>query len=450
MNILVLNGSPKGKNSITLQTVEFLSKKRKGHTFDYLHVGGMIKAFEKDFDKFNTAEKLKNADLIIFSYPVYTFIAPSQLHRFIELIRENGVDLSGKWATQLTTSKHFYDVTAHNFIKDNCADMGMNFAEGLSADMEDLLAEQGQAEALNWFDYTLWCVENGVTTPVYTRSGTFTKNPVGPVTETAEKQDKDVVIVTDCRPDDTQLRDMIAAFRKTCKYKTRVENIRNREISGGCLGCFNCAIDGKCIYKDGFDSYLRDDIQQADTIIYAFTINGHSMGSRFKMFDDRQFCNGHRTVTIGMPMGYIISGDFSKEENLRVILEARANVGQNIYLGAATDEADTARSIETLAARLEYALENKNTTPQNFYGVGGMRIFRDLIYEMQGMMQADHKFYKNHGIYKTFPQRKKATILKMYRVGMLLKNKKLKAAAGGKMTEGMLMPYRKVIDNIKD
>ena len=53
---------------------------------------------------------LESADLLLFSYPVYTFIAPSQLHRFIELVKTSGIDLSGKYATQITTSKHFYDV----------------------------------------------------------------------------------------------------------------------------------------------------------------------------------------------------------------------------------------------------------------------------------------------------------------------------------------------------
>lgn len=71
MNILVINGSPKGKNSITLHTCLFL--------------------------------------------------VPSQLHRFLELLKASDIDLSGKAATQVTTSKHFYDVTAHRFIEDNCA-----------------------------------------------------------------------------------------------------------------------------------------------------------------------------------------------------------------------------------------------------------------------------------------------------------------------------------------
>ena len=85
MHILVLNGSPKGKYSITLQTVNYLEKLYPEQSFEVLHVGQRIKALEKDFSP--AAEALERADLILFSYPVYTFIAPYQLHRFIELIK---------------------------------------------------------------------------------------------------------------------------------------------------------------------------------------------------------------------------------------------------------------------------------------------------------------------------------------------------------------------------
>ena len=47
MHILVLNGSPKGKYSITLQTVRYWEKTQPGHQFEVLHVGQKIKALEK-------------------------------------------------------------------------------------------------------------------------------------------------------------------------------------------------------------------------------------------------------------------------------------------------------------------------------------------------------------------------------------------------------------------
>jgi hypothetical protein len=60
-------------------------------------------------------------------------------------------------------------------------------------------------------------------------------------------------------------------------------------------------------------------------------------------------------------------------------------------------------------------------------------------------MKADHKFYKKHHQYD-FPQKKKGTILMMYLVGAMLSSPKLQKKAGSKMTEGMLMPYKKVLE----
>ena len=178
------------------------------------------------------------------------------------------------------------------------------------------------------------------------------------------------------------------------------------------------------------------------------------MGTIFKLYDDRQFCNGHRTVTTGMPIGYIVSGNLSQEQNLKTIIKARAEVGGNFVAGIATDEVNDFDkenlpefSIYKLVQNLIFALQNEYSQPANFYGVGGMKIFRDLIYEMQGMMKADHKFYKKNGLYDDFPQNKKGRIFGMYLVG-LLNSPKLQDKIGNKMNAGMIAPYKKLLDNL--
>jgi multimeric flavodoxin WrbA len=435
MKVLVLNGSSKGEYSITFQTVLYLEKKFSEHYFRFLHVGRRIKSLEKDFSE--AAEAIKEADLLLFSYPVYTFIAPSQLHRFMELLKDSGLDLSRKFVTQVTTSKHFYDVTAHKYIQENCGDLGMKYINGLSADMDDLLTENGRKTAKAFFEYVSWCVKNDIYETIPKSSVKPAHIKVTPSSPTPGKKKKDVVIVTD-RPD-RQLQDMIDRFQAVLPYESRVTDISSYPIKGGCLGCFHCASSGKCIYNDGFDDFLRNHIQTADAIVYAFTIKDHSMGSLFKMYDDRQFCNGHRTVTMGMPIGYLISGNYPAEENLRMIIEGRSEVGGNFLAGVACDEIDPDGEIDKLAARLSYAMEQKLVMPRNFYGVGGMKIFRDLIWLMRGLMKADHRFYKQHGFYD-FPQKKKGTAFKMYLVGALMSSPKLKAKMGNKMNEGMIAP----------
>ena len=445
-NVLIVNGSPKGNNSITLQTSKYLEILFPDISFEVLNVGAKIKALEKDISP--ALEKLQATDLIVFSYPVYTFIAPYQLHRFIELLKESGANLQGKYATQISTSKHFYDWTAHRYVEDNAHDLGLKYVKGLSADMDDLTTKKGQTEAVEFFRNVLFQVENDIYERNTISYKPSVKVPVSKVEVDETTKNGDIVVLTNATKDDEQLKDMIAFFQKNSPRKTRVVNIAEYPFKGGCLGCFRCASSGKCIYKDNFDEFLRKEIQTAESIVYAFTIKDHSFGASFKLYDDRQFCNGHRTVTMGMPVGYLVSGNLSKEENVRIIIEGRANVGGNYLAGVATDEFDTERDILNLIKNLEYALENKYVPPQNFLGIGGMKIFRDLIWQMQGLMRADHKFYKAHGQYD-FPQKKRGRMLAMYLIGALMANKKIMAKAGDMVNKGMLMPYEKVLKEAK-
>ena len=443
MNICVLNGSPRGVYSTTLHTVLYLQKRYPCHSFEIVQVGTKIRTLEKDMTE--AVEAMLRADLVLFVYPVYTFIAPSQLHRFIAALKGSGAELAGKFVTQITTSKHFYDVTAHRYIEDNCHDLGMKVIHGLSADMEDLTTEQGRKDAEAFFEYVLWCVAHDVCEPAPEYSPAPAADYV-PSLPPAEKQMNyiDTVIVADLQPGDENLRNMIADFETAYPYSTRLVNIAEYPFQGGCLGCFHCAGEGKCVYKDGFDTFLRKKIQTADAVVYAFTIRDHSMGPVFKTFDDRQFCNGHRTVTEGMPFGYIINGDLDSEPNLRMIIEARGEVGHNFLAGMGTGSA----TISAMARRLAYAIEHKYVQPRNFYGVGGMKIFRDLIWMMRGLMKADHDFYKAHGIYD-FPQKQRGKMLTMCVLGAMVRNPKINAKMGNKMNEGMAAPYKKVISAVK-
>ena len=63
MNILVINGSPKGKNSITLQTSLLLEKLADRYNFEFIHVGQKIKYYENNMAE--AVSLIKNADLIL-------------------------------------------------------------------------------------------------------------------------------------------------------------------------------------------------------------------------------------------------------------------------------------------------------------------------------------------------------------------------------------------------
>ena len=444
LHILVINGSPRGRHSITLQTVRYLEILHPEHQFETLEAASRIHYWEKDFSQ--AKEKLEQADLLLFSHPVYTFLVPSQLHRFLQLMRDSNAAVAGKIATQITTSKHFYDVTAHRFLGENLLDMGVRVMDGLSADMDDLPTTRGQKEARDFFAYLMWQIRQGLVPPV-PEPGPALQSQHRSVTvpgSSVPRREGRVVIVADLAPEDLQLKAMIDRFQAVLPLESTVVNLREFPFRGGCLGCLQCATDGTCVYKDGFSELLREKIQTGDAIVSAFSIQEHSRGYRFRLYDDRQFCNGHRAVTAGTPTGHLVSGDLSREENLRFVLEAQAQVGGNFLAGIATDETDPDREISELAARLTWAVRNHYRPPANYYGVGGNRIFRDLIWQMQGFMKADHQFYRSRGQYD-FPQNKPGTILKMYLVGGLMSVPALKAHMRSGLDEGMVAPYQKVL-----
>lgn len=344
LKVAVLNGSPRGRYSTTLHSVLYLQKMYPEDTFTIVEVASRINSLKHDF--LPVVEAVMAADIVLFAYPVYTFLAPSQLH----------------WAIARLKS------------------------EGLSQ----------------------------------------------------------VAIVTD-NPDSDKLRDMIGKFRQSCPVPSKVVDISAFPFKGGCLGCFNCASDGVCIYRDGFSDFLSSQIHSACAIVYAFEIKDHSMGALFKMYDDRQFCNGHRMMTIGMPVGYIVAGNLDAEPNLRMLIEARAQVGGNFLCRTANDLC----GVDALVEDLMYALAAKVDLPQNFYGVGGTRIFRDLIWLMRGLMKADHKFYKAHGIYDDLPHRHVGRMLKMKFIGVLFNNRTLRSKMGARLNEGMAAPYAKAVKDAK-
>jgi len=427
MKICIVNGSPKADNSITLQTSNYIQQKCPGDEWTLINVGAKIKYYENHMDE--ALELLNSAELVIFSYPVYTFMAPYQLHRFIELLKENKADFSGKHATQITTSKHFYDITAHGYVKDNCIDLGFRVIDGLSADMNDLLEKQGREDAIAFWKMVKFQIQQDKE----------------PDSFEVKNDSKVISIVTNAEPGDETLKEMIKEFQAKIPYKTNVYNILEADIKGGCISCFHCAPKGECIYKDDFQDLLRNKIQKADATVYAFTIKDHSMGASFKKFDDRQFCNGHRTVTMGKPVGYIVNGDYAGEKNLQTVILGRSQVGHNYLPGVATDS----NSMSIMCTNLEYALENNYIQPQNFYGVGGMTIFRDLIYIMGGLMRADYQFYKEKGFFKNMPHRQQKTRFAMRLVGGLFAKPNLVKKMGSKVSEGMMAPYKKVLDEKK-
>ncbi len=440
MKILVLNGSPKGHYSVTLQYAKYLAKTFKDDIFDYEDVAFNVYSY-KNPDKLQVVlDKIADSDLLLFAYPVYTFLMPAQLHKFFEILRAKGISLEGKYVTQLTTSKHFYDVTAHNALRDVIFDLGGKFIQGHSADMDDIQKDNLRKEFEDWFKYVKFQAQNGI----YERS-TFSCSIPTVYYHGADSVDKRggkrIIVVVD-NLENVSLKNMIDDFVSLCPYEIEIIDLKTCGPKSGCRGCLKCAQTGICAIKDGFEDLLNNRINVADAVVMAFEITMHTVSSTFKAFYDRQFVNGHRPVTAGKPTAYLVSGRLSEDSNLQMYLDAKSAVGGNLNCGTVCDENASVEDIRMMTSRLVYALDNGTKQNKNFYEAGGMRIFRDMIWIMRGIMKLDYDYYKKHNMLD-FPQKQRGTMIAMKLVGKLMKSKAINKKMPNMLQEGMLMPYKK-------
>jgi len=130
MKIAVLNGSPKGNISATMQYILYIQKKFPQHEYKFLNVAQQIKILEKNEERFNTViEEIRTSDGVIWGFPLYVLLVSSQYKRFIELIYEKKVEnvFKDKYSALLCTSIHFYDHTAINYVNGIWEDLEMKF-----------------------------------------------------------------------------------------------------------------------------------------------------------------------------------------------------------------------------------------------------------------------------------------------------------------------------------
>ena len=416
MKIVVLNGSPKGEQSVTLQYVHFIENQFPQHQFTILPVAQQIHKIDREPDFFREwIGKVRESDGVIWAFPLYVFLVSSQYKRFIELVweREAQEAFRNKYAAVLTTSIHFFDHTAHNYLRAICDDLDMKFVGGFSADMYDLLKKE-EREKLKIFGENLFLAIEGkkpgfknylpLKAPEFEYVPGEAKTQINPAP-------RKITLVTDSDDVHTNLGKMIARFKNAFAGPIETIHLQSLDMKGGCLGCIRCGQDNRCTYegKDAFIETYKTKIQTADILVFAGTLRDRYLSSRWKMFFDRAFFNTHTPSLSGKQIGFILSGPLAQNPNLREILEAYTEWQKANLVDMATDEAADSEQIDSrlqaLAEQLLFAAEKNYLKPPTFLGVGGMKIFRDDIWgRLRFPFQADHAYYKKHGVYD-FPQK---------------------------------------------
>lgn len=458
MKIVVLNGSPKGDISVTMQYVHFLQKKFPQHELKILNISQRIQVIEKNEKTFREIiDEVGLADGILWAFPLYFLLVHAHYKRFIELISERGVEdaFRNKYTAALSTSIHFYDHTAHNYINAICDDLDMKYVGAFSADMYDLLKEKNRKTLTLFAEHFFWSIENNVPTTKNFRPVPRSQFDYVPddVESKVDVGDKKVVVLTDSSDNRTNLGKMIERFSRSFSGEVEVLNLNDVDIKGGCLGCGQCGYDNSCSYgdKDGYIEFFNTKVRSADVLVLAGTIKDRYLSSRWKLFFDRSFFNGHTPVMTGKQVGLIISGPLSQIPNLRQIFEAYFECEQGDIVDFITDENEASAQIDkllqSLAERLIRFADDDYMKPATFLSIGGMKIFRDDVYgRIRFPFQADHRFYRKHGLYD-FPQKDYRTRITNFVMMLLIKIPSVrKEIYNGRIKTEMIKPLQKVLE----
>ncbi len=459
MRVTVLNGSPKGNVSVTMQYVLYLRKTFPQHEFSIFNVSQEIHRLERDDSGFRAVvESVRTSDVVLWAFPLYVLLVPSQYKRFIELIWERDAQdcFRDKYAAVLTTSIHFYDHTAINYLNAICDDLEMRYFGSYPAHMYDLMHRDQRATFSQFAEHLFKAVDSGAPTvrrnPPVVRSS-FTYVP-GDVKSTADAAGKSVLVLTDSRGNDDNLRNMVDTFVKAFSGNAEVVNLHDLDINGGCLGCIQCGYDNQCAYgdKDGYRQFYNTKVRTADTLVQAGSITDRYLSARWKMFIDRSFFNGHTPSLAGKQVGIILSGPLGQNANLREVLEAHWETQIANLAGIVTDESEDSARIDALIQNMAsslaaYAAEGY-MRPRTFLSVAGWKLFRDEIWSnLRLPFQADHRYYRRHGMYD-FPQKQYKMRAINAAVEPLLRFPRVRRAFVSRTKEGMIAPLQKVLDSI--
>jgi multimeric flavodoxin WrbA len=467
-SVAIANGSPRSDTSLTLRFVRLMADSRAWPRAEFACGRDGDKAIAESVEAF--LARVAEGAMPVWSYPVYCSGVPSQFMAFLDALAAHprASILAGKPFAQVLSSKRFFDVTAMEYVRAVSADLGMIDYGALSTDPAEFMEQRCRDDAVRFAERLEWAVGAGVRacagalapyppagsgTPRASAGGLSVDDAFERVSSRFSGTGPSVLVLCDDRRCADSVGTACFEFLSSlgdARPDARVEllSLSESSIRVGCAGCLSCVIGGECPINDGYAGVAAKCLD-ADAIVYAGRVRGRWFDRAWKRYDDRGFRFGHRASMRGKPVAWLVGGPFRASAYLPLVIESRAYLGgtplaallETDYL----DAAELARRAKEGAASLARHLAYPTGQGEAFWSVGGMRIFRDLVYEMRGFMREDHRFYKRHGLYD-FPQARRGSIVRGYIAGAAMSLSAVRKRILPRLARDLADSYDRIIE----
>lgn len=370
MKIAVLSASPKQQFSLTLQTVRALEKMFPQDEFD-------VHFIKKGIDNSEFETKANEADLIMVLSSLYHFNVHGQLIAFLEGIRIR----EGKPITYLTTSGGNMDVPAHNFMRSFARNNRLKWIKSLSLLDEDILQEAGREELYRWFLYVK----------------DITLNTTLDCTALKDRS----VILLDCTETEEETKDILETLKQD--YETLGANVktialRDKTIKG-CIACFGCYTNNKCVIKDDFEALTQEIYDKTDMMITIAPVRYNQFGKLYKYFLDRhvkfgRFSQDHEIYKAYVCLGETDGQDYAELEQHTYVVDS---LDSDYFVGLFKDGKDC---LTDMVRQSALSCKHELFPQRNTYYYGLNLQFANLAYRLQNMTNKDYEYFKAKGYYE--------------------------------------------------
>ena len=388
MKICVLSCSPKGENSLGLQSAKFLQQFYPDDVFD-IHFTSTVKCSDE------VVNSACEADLVMILSSIFHLNIHGQMMSMLDelaakLKAKLGDDINKKYFTYVTSSNFIYDIGAHKYVKHWARSEKLNFLRLLSLKDDSLLTEKGREELYRWFAYTKETIE-------YLRSGATPK-----VTEKRK-----VSILNDLLPEASVRR--VADLYEARGCEVDIVNLSEYEIKP-CNACFACYSNRVCCMKDDMEKLIDRLGTNTDLMINMGTLRYGMLSQKYKFFTDRHVQFGRAGTSDEFVRITFVESDEDPIERMESMNEfsqwedAITGVGRDYGAGThfmriGDEEIDISRQVDDTILIMNNELIGQRSVFSECLNTR----FAELAHLLQFMVPIDYEHFKKDGYYKPMP-----------------------------------------------